>query len=429
MSKNEKREEKRICKNGIPLYYYTNPAQHSFFISLFIKAGNMYEGEDECGITHFFEHVAIRNVNKLTDGRLYNILDSYGLEFNASTFGEMIQFYISGAKEHFCHGAEFILKLLSPIALTREEIDAERLRIKAEIRESDDKNSLSTFSLAKVYEGTALAGSIVGRNKTLDKITLKRLSSYREKILCPENLFFYITGAASEHSLELLSDMSAAYPLFEASEVHDTVAPVPKKFFMRDSKIYIKNADYTMLRFGFDLDMSRVGSECCDLLYDILLTGYNSKLFIELSEKRGLFYDTSGGVDRYKNIGSFYFSFEVKENKLLEAVRLTFMILSSMKRDLLSEEECMRAGFVDNAMMLYDDARELNFTFAYDNHILDIGYASLEERREAYAKITPEIIREAADIIFRKENLTLTVKGKKRKIPEGEIISLIKEYL
>ena len=127
-------------KNGINVYAYKNPALHSFHISLFLRAGAMFEAPEESGITHFLEHVSIRNVNKLMDGALYRTLDRYGLEFNASSFSEMVQFYMSGAAVNFHHAAEIFAKLLSPLALEKSDVDAERKRIKAELRESDEKN-------------------------------------------------------------------------------------------------------------------------------------------------------------------------------------------------------------------------------------------------------------------------------------------------
>ena len=85
----------------------------------------------------------------------------------------------------------------------------------------------------------------------------------------------------------------------------------------------------------------------------------------------------------------------------------------------------MKAGYVDNAYMLYDDPRELNFTFAYDNHILNAGYTCLDERIERYRSITPERLREVAAEVFRAENLTLTVKGNKKKIDTSALTKLI----
>ena len=137
--------------NGIKVYSYKNPALHGFFISLFFRGGSMYEREEECGITHFLEHVLVRNVNKLSDMKLYPELDRHGVEFNASTYAEMVQFYLSGAMKNFKYAASVMAKLLSPIILTRSELDAERRRIKAEIRENDDKNSISSFAMGEIF--------------------------------------------------------------------------------------------------------------------------------------------------------------------------------------------------------------------------------------------------------------------------------------
>ena len=114
-------EKRMISKTGIPVYSYANPAQHSFFISLFVRAGSMCE--DKSGISHFFEHLAIRNINYGMDGALYAILDKYGLEFNASTSSEMIQFYLTGATRHFKLGADIITRVLGELKLPRGEID------------------------------------------------------------------------------------------------------------------------------------------------------------------------------------------------------------------------------------------------------------------------------------------------------------------
>ena len=56
------------------------------------------------------------------------------------------------------------------------------------------------------------------------------------------------------------------------------------------------------------------------------------------------------------------------------------------------------------------------------------SYKSIEERAELYSKITPERIREIADIIFRTENLTLTVKGEKRRIDTERLENIIKSF-
>lgn len=418
------KEQSRVTKNGITIYDYKNPNIHSFYISLFLRAGSMFE--EQPGITHFLEHAAIRNVGRLMGGALYPTLDKFGMDFNASTFSEMVQFYISGASVNFDLAAEIISRLLSPILLSPSEIKTERERVKAEIRESDDKTSLSTFSNNIVYEGTSLQNLITGSLGSVEKISGKRLEEYRSSVMTAENIFFYVTGNFTEENLEKLAYEIEKYSVKRGTKT-DNIAPVCEKFGKREPKVYIKNADFTMLRFAFDMDMSKMTVAESDLLYDILLSGYNSRLFVEMSEKRGLFYDISGSSERYKNIGTLVFSFEVRGGSIYDSAEAVISILKSMKETLPEESSMMKAGYVTNAHLLYDEPRELNFTCAYDNHIMNAGYSSIEERADRYSAVTPERVREVAKEIFRPENLTLAIKGNKKKIDTAKLEEIIKK--
>ena len=416
------KEQKRTTKNGVVIYDYKNPGVNGFYISLFLRAGSMTEPHP--GITHFLEHAAIRNVNAVMDGRLYSTLDRQGIEFNASTFSEMVQFYVSGACDNFDLSAEIIARLLSPIVLSAKDISTERDRIKAEIRESDDKTSLSTFSNNIVHEGTSLAELITGTLGSVDRINRTRLEEYRKSVMTSSGMFFYVTGNYTDENLSRLAREIEKYSV-ESGEMRENIAPVCQGFCNRPRAAHLKNADFTMLRFTFDIDMSRVSVAETDLLYDMLLCGYNSRFFIEMSERRGLFYDINGSCERYKNIGSLVFSYEVRGGSIYEAVETTVNLLREYKERVPDEDEMMKAGYVTNAGLLYDNPRELNFTFAYDNHIMDEGYQDVSERAARYERVTPERLRRVASILFVKSNLTLAIKGNRKKIDLDRIEEIL----
>ncbi len=420
-------EKRYTSQNGIEIFGYKNPNLHGFFISLFVRSGSMYESEENSGITHFLEHVSIRNVNKQMNGELYRTLDRLGVEFNASTFSEMVQFYISGASDKFRKSADIITSLFSPIILNRSELDAERRRIKAEIRESDDKSSLLSFTNSIVHKGTSLARAITGTVTSVNKISAKRLEEYRRSAFAKENVFFYLTGNYTDGDVLYLKEKIDSYTLDASGRENSNIAPITDGHFNRQGEVYVKNDDFTSVRFTFDLDMKKISTPECDLIYDMLLSGYNSRFFIEMSELRGLFYDISGAVERYKNIGELYFSYEVRQKDLCDAVAITVDILKKFKKTQHAPGDMMKCGYVDNAYMLHDDARELNFTFAYDNHIMGLGYSSLDERRLAYDSVSSDDLLRAANEIFRTENLTLTLKGDKKKIDTEKIKKIISE--
>ena len=146
-----------------------------------------------------------------------------------------------------------------------------------------------------------------------------------------------------------------------------------------------------------------------------------------MSEKRGLFYDISGYSEKYKNIGELSFSFEVRSGMVYEAVETAIALLSRFKSTTPDENTMMKASYVTNSPLLYDNASELNFAFAYDNHIMNAGYTDIQDRARSYAEVTPERIREVASLIFRPENLTLTLKGNKKKIDTSRLEEMIKK--
>ena len=421
------KETKIQTNSATAIYTYPSPTLHSFTISLYVKAGCIYEREGESGITHVLEHVLYRNVNTLMGGTLYTVLDRYGIEFGATTYNEMIQFTVSGISEHFRVGADIIVRLLSPLVLPRGEFLAELGRIKAEIRESDDRTSLSAFTASIVHEGTSLEKPILGTLGSVSRITQRTLEAYRREVITPENIFFYVTGAVSEEDVTYLAELVDSTALHSAKK-RQNKAPVSHNFGKREPKVYIKNADFTMVRFSFDMDMLRLPFGTDDLIYEILLGGNNSRFYIEMSEKRGLFYDISGNVEKYNNTGCFSFGYEIRAGSVYEAVELTLSILLDLCERTLCDDECMKVGYTDGGKLLYDDARELNYTFAYECHILDGPYSTIEERSAHYSAITPEQLKAAAREIFRPENLTLTMKASKKKTDTQRLEQLLSDY-
>ena len=279
-----------------------------------------------------------------------------------------------------------------------------------------------------MHSGTSLANSILGSIRSIDKISLKKLNEYREKITAKGNFFFYLTGNYREEDLNyLISEIEK----FEVSEgkVRDNIAPVSNNFFKREETVRIKSSPDTSVRFTFDVDMEKCPMQRGDLIYDILFGGYASPFFIKMSEEEGLFYDITSSSERYKNIGNLSLAYEVKEKELDSSLKMALEIFREFKESRLPEIDLMKTPYVKNSVLLLDDARELTFTFAYDNHIMDLNYKSVADRADAYQKITGEQIMASAKEIFTPKNLTLFIKGKKKKIDKAKIEEMISEIL
>ncbi|MCQ4637269.1 insulinase family protein [Anaerovorax odorimutans] len=420
-------EQKFVTKNHVEIFSYPGQHLHSFCIGLYLKAGSMYETEEENGVTHFLEHVVIRNINWLMDGQLYPYLDRLGLMFNACTYKEFVQFEITGASKHIREAIDVFVKLFEAIDLPAAEIDIERKRIKAEIREDDERGSLGYFTNEIVWNGTSLVRPITGKSTGLDKMGKGTLRRAHEECFVSNNLFFYVTGRADEADIRYLADAVENCHIKTSSVERTNMAPVPKDFFLRQGRLAIKKSSDTVVRFSFDIDSRKYSQAAYMLLYDILFDCENSKIHQALSEQSGYIYSFDPGLEQYSNIGSLYFQYEVQPLRLLDSVRIVMELFCELKKGIRDELDYVKAVYIDNSELILDHASNLNWTQAYEAHILGHTCSDLAKRREEFICVTPEDIVRLAREIFALNNLTVTVKGKKTKKLEREMREILQQ--
>ena len=416
-------EEKHMTASGIPVYYYPNPSLHGFCLSLYVRAGSVYEAEQGNGETHFIEHMVFRNINHRMNGGLYPLLDRCGLSFNAETYKEFVQFYIVGAKEHFTDAVTVFSHLFDPMVLPRDQILPERMRIKSEIRESDEATSLDYFADHVVWKDTSLARSILGRAGTLDKMGSAYLADAAKRVFSRNNLFFYVTGAVEKESLrEFCAALSS--PVEETVPLRDNTVPLPENFGNRPREIFLKNSEETVVRFSFDFDPQKYTNAELMLLYDILFYGECGKVYRELSDKTGLVYSFDPCLERYRNGGVLHLKYEVRPANLERSVEIVCGILRKLKEGLTDELDYVRPLYLDNSGLLFDSAEEFNWNRAYEVQVLDCPYPDHAARKQAFAQVSPERISQIAKEIFRACNLTLALKGRKKQVNRENLLKI-----
>lgn len=418
-------EERIVSENGVEIYGYKSEYLHSFCLCLYVLAGPLYEKSLENGVSHFFEHIAFRSINNALGGELYRRADMLGISMNAVTYREFIQFKITGAVSKFRESVDILCEIFTKLNVKKSEIDIERKRIKSELRESDEKNSLEFFSQKIVWENTRLVNSIIGKNAVLDKIGASALQKAQSELLCAENIFFYVTGNYSRGDLEYLAEKISGKEIKSTKEIKQNRAEIPKDFGRRNARIEVKNSDEHIVRFSFDMYSEKYSYAELYLLYDILFSGECSKLFKGLSDESGMVYSYDASIERYNNIGTLSFMYEVGAKDVYRSVEKVVDILLKLKRGITDELDTTKPGYVNNSDCLADDPEELNFQLGYEYKIMGKKFISLDKRKEDFEKCTPRRMTEIVREIFKAENLVLTFKDNKKKLDVAKIREII----
>lgn len=418
-------EEKLITKNGVEIYGCKSPYLHSFCLCLYVKAGPLHEENCENGISHFFEHTAFRSINTALGGELYRRADMLGITMNAITYKEFIQFKIIGATSKFRESVDILCEIFTPFSVSSAEIDIERKRIKSELRESDERNSLEYFSQKLVWKGTRLENTILGKNPILDRIGVSALGAAQKKLLASDNIFFYVTGNYGDDGLAYLSDSVSEKSRLASGIKRSNHAEIPEGFGKRGALIEIKNSSEHVVRFSFDIHSERYTTAELYLLYDILFTGECSKLFKGLSDESGMVYSYDASIERYDNIGTLSFLYEVGAKDVIRSVEKVAEILRGLKRGITDELELTRPAYVINSEMLEDEPEELNFQLGYEYKLMGKSFVSLDERRREFEAVTPERMTEIVREIFIPDNLVLTFKDNVKKLDRDRIREIV----
>lgn len=376
----------------------------------------MYEDEKDNGITHFLEHIIFRNINHLMGGRMYKEIDKMGLYFNGATYKEFMQLYIIGAPKYFQQAFDILTRAFEPVTLPVEDLETEKQRVKAEIRESDDFKTLDYFAGTCVWENTPLSRTIAGSRSNVNCFTRRKMENYRSEVFTSDNLFFYVTGNVSEEDMKEAVRKTGNLSVGSKPLNRKNYAEVPEHFGKRKQNVFVKNSKDTIVQFSFDFDKTKYTYAELTVLYDILFSGENSLIHQELSEKRGMIYSYTSVLEKYNNIGRIYFAYEIKQKDLYESVRIVKSALINLSEDLEEHLKTVLPEYTDNAYMVYDDNEDFNWMRAYENHIMNEKSKGIDDTTRGFMEINRNRVEKMAGEIFRPENLVITLKGHKNKI-------------
>lgn len=419
------REECYRTKNQLPLYAYRSEGLHGFCLCVYARAGVMYEKPREVGVSHFVEHMAFRNIDRLYDGKLYDLLDGAGLTFSAATYKEFMQFCITGASAHFSLAADILSKLFEPLSpsLRGEIFEAEHGRVRAEIREYDEKSSLEYLTKREVWRGTPLENMITGSLGSVSRLTHAACERARREIFASDNCFLYATGKFSDADLDDLINKVEKYSLHEPIG-RSNKAAVPQMFHKREKTVLLRDSSYYMVEMCFDVDMAAAQKPTRTLFYDRLFAGENCLFFKELSERCGYIYSYDAKLEEYGHAGNLSVSYEVARKDLEKSLEKATELFELIKHD-ASGLSLSKAYYTENACLLLDNAEELNWTMAYENHIFEERVETVAARRERYERVTEEDICRLAHDVFRRCNLVIGIKGRKKYVNTDAIEAIL----
>ena len=298
--------------NGIQIihYYQSNGTIHVRFR---FETGAANENDSNRGVSHLIEHCMFTSTNK----DFYKETSSCGAITNATTGLYFTEYRFSSISKYFVPMLKLFVETLYNFKASKEDMEREKEIIYNEIDtcHSNSWNNLYELSSQHLFPNHYCSHMVGGEKEEVEKLTIDDMNDYYDNNYGTNNLKVIVVGDIDEGQV---NSLLAILKSIEVKVVHNKLS--------FDTIEYDKKADIV---FHTD-DVKQIYMESLLYLNDysknygnisiaqsILGRGFDSYLYSEIREKRGLGYDVGVidfSIDPKNTFWKFYATTSKEEN-------------------------------------------------------------------------------------------------------------------
>lgn len=382
-------------------------------VGVVFAAGARYEsGEHPHGIAHMLEHMFFKGTKTRMANELMKEIGFLGGQSNAFTSDEEVMYHISVPYENLEKAVEILSDMILNPAFPEEEFLREKEVVKEEaLQYMQSENWRRHYFLSEQLSKGRMKYPLVGTSEDIASFTIEHIWNYYREFCTRERM---IVGMSSNLEDDKAKKIMAKYfgnPDDIVSFEHITwdnqgVGPNRLEFNWP-----------TLEQVEFEMSWRSIKirefqhTPTSRMLFTILGSGMDSRLWENVREKHGLCYGIHAYAQAYIDSGSAIISASTREDNIPLLRELIEAEITKLKTELVSEEEMERARN-KYRMSTYAKNEGSQATLRSILHREFYDLPSMEEFDEQIFQVTPADIREFARNVFVDENLII-IESKK----------------
>lgn len=382
--------------NGLQIIGETSPSARSAALGFFVRTGARDETPEECGVTHFLEHMVFKGTPHRTALDVNRDFDRIGADYNAFTSEEATVFHAAVLPEYLPQAVDILADILRP-SLRDDDFDMEKNVIIEEIGMYEDQPMWSAYDHAKrlYFAEHKLGNSILGTPASITALTRAQMHAYFQRRYVAPNIIVAAAGNFDwPRFVEIIEKhcgdwQNGAIGRDGVSETGGTrrFEVMTKDKVMQEHVFLISpgpSAD-SPLRYAADLLGMAVGDDSGSRLYWALIDP-------------GLADSADCSFHEYQGTGAFYTSFSCQPEQAEDDLELVTDVLHDVQDNGLSEEELNQARNKVLSRVVRGSERPKGRLMALGmNWIYQHGYRSVDDELRGFESVTLADIRQVLD--------------------------------
>jgi predicted Zn-dependent peptidase len=382
--------------NGLQIIGETSPSARSTALGFFVRTGARDETPEECGVTHFLEHMVFKGTPRRTALEVNRDFDRIGADYNAFTSEENTVFHAAVLPEYLPQAVDLLADILRP-SLRNEDFDMEKKVIIEEIGMYEDQPMWSAYDHAKriYFADHKLGNSILGTPGSITALTRDQMHTYFQRRYVAPNITVVAAGNLDWPRFVNLVEKSCGHwdkgPTGRTG-ICETCGSgkfevMPREKVMQEHVILIApgpGAD-SPLRHAADLLGMAVGDDSGSRLYWALVDP-------------GLADSADCSFHEYEGTGAFYTSFSCEPEQAEDDLTIVREVLHEVQREAITEEELNQARNKILSRVVRSSERPkgrmmavgMGWTYQHE-------YRSVDDDLRAYEAVTLPVIRQVLE--------------------------------
>ncbi len=396
--------------NGMTLLCCRQAQLHSVYFGLYFKGGTLYETEQTQGICHLLEHLCFRGLGGLTHDQVGQVQSRLGTDLYGATYPEGIVFTMGALPRYFTELLRLFQRFFADTPWTQEQIQQEKQVV---LRQIEQEEGGFDDEVERRYRRTpGGAFPLMGTVKSIEALTEPTIRLWQRMVFQPQNACLCLTGNFTK-GMEAAA-IAVMSELKNYTETPPFQQPIPLDFCNRDAHsdcVMDEEGGQAKVHLAFDVDEELVFPLQCQVLSAFTGGNADSLLFQPLREEQALVAEIESYVEETGSFRRLVIAYDVRQEKLLESLNKVFTLLARLKMYIRPVRLALaRTQFTDNLVFLQDSAADMSELMGWSWMAGDTSLCDLDAQSQMYDDLTVEELVDAAQAIYRPENLTISIQ-------------------
>lgn len=385
-----------VLPNGLEIIGETSPSALSVALGFFVRTGSRDESPEECGVSHFLEHMMFKGTPRRSAHDVNRDFDRIGANNNAATSEESTVYYAAVLPEYLPQVVDILADILRP-SLRQDDFDTEKGVIIGEIARYDDNPFWSAYDRSKrvYFADHQLGNSILGTPESITALTREQMLAYFERRYAASNIVVAAAGQFDfNHLVGLVTERCQHWQSAPVGRegVRPTSGSGAVEVVVRPK---LQQETVFLLSPGPAVDSPL--REAAATLAVILGDDSGSRLYWELVDP-GLAETAGISFQDYQGTGVFFTYFGCEPEQTRENLEVVHRLLEQARRDGITAEELQQAKSKILSQLVRGGERPMGRMNAVGSSWADLKrYRTVDEEVAAYDAVTLSQLHEVLE--------------------------------